>query len=109
MSALSSSCATWPGHGMAYASPRESVVSDPPLILLRVAIGAKIWVASRLLRESSVSFDVRDLRSVFPDLLEIKPGMKQSATTIDLDVAYEIGRLERQLQVRPFAPLLTQT
>lgn len=73
------------------------------------AIGAKIWVASRLLRESSVSFDVRDLRSVFPDLLEIKPGMKQSATTIDLDVAYEIGRLERQLQVRPFAPLLTQT
>lgn len=36
---------------------------------------------------------------MFPDLLEIKPGMKQTATAIDMDVAYEIGRLERQLQV----------
>lgn len=46
------------------------------------------------------SRSVGDVRSRFPELLDLETASKQGyVSSFDLDSAYEVGRLEKQLQV----------
>ena len=92
-----------PGSAAPTRVVEAEVKSTFQAMALAFRYNAQLAAAASILEDPIVSVDLGEVRGIFPDLLELKPGgMKASPTTVasalDLDAEYEITRLEKQLQ-----------
>jgi len=92
-----------PGSAAPTRVVEAEVKSTFQAMALAFRYNAQLAAAASILEDAIVSVDLGEVRGIFPDLLELKPGgMKASPTTVasalDLDAEYEITRLEKQLQ-----------
>ncbi len=90
------------------AAPTRVVVAEVKTPFQAMALAfrydAQLAASASILEDAAVAVDAAEVRGMFPDLLELKPGtMKQSPTAVasalDLDAEMEIIRLEKSLQL----------